>query len=461
LAIGIALGLAAAAPMAALLSGFMVDDALVTARYAANLASGAGYVFNPGEASTDGVTPLGFAALLAPFARGAVPAVSAFIAAKWLGAFAWLVGAAFFGVAVARLGGNRMRYAALAMVAASAPLGAWACSGMETGLVLGLGSIAVSMRAAGREGWVLLTAGLAAAWRPELAPWSVAMALSPPREERRLPLDAQVIRVGWVVAPAVLVAAFRWRMFGSPLPLSFRAKAPNLGLGVAYAGACVLLTGVLSSVAWSSLPRWCRGLFVATVVHFAALALAGGDWMPLSRLAVPALPGAFLVAAAALSKEAPSLAALRVVVALSGELFAAYRVGPAAASVGTKRMRALAELAPYLEGRTVATVDAGWVGASAGRVIDLAGITSPAVAALPGGHTSKRIPRGFLEARGVDTLVMLLAPGKELEPTLENTHFSRWTEMYVAHLPGIATEFERVAESNDPHYVVLWRRPAP
>ncbi|MBW2525334.1 MAG: hypothetical protein JRI23_14205, partial [Deltaproteobacteria bacterium] len=77
------LGLGAAVPMVIYLSGFTVDDALIGARYAANLAAGAGYRFNPGGPVTDGVTPLGWAVVLAPFASGGP--LQALAAAKLLG----------------------------------------------------------------------------------------------------------------------------------------------------------------------------------------------------------------------------------------------------------------------------------------------------------------------------------------------------------------------------------------
>ena len=71
------------------------------------------------------------------------------------------------------------------------------------------------------------------------------------------------------------------------------------------------------------------------------------------------------------------------------------------------------ELGPVLApARVVAALDVGWVGAiSDAHIVDLAGITDPSVASLPGGHTSKRIPPSFLRARRVDHLVMLLRPG--------------------------------------------------
>jgi len=64
---------------------------------------------------------------------------------------------------------------------------------------------------------------------------------------------------------------------------------------------------------------------------------------------------------------------------------------------------------PLLAGaKRVASLDVGWVGAAGDYdVIDLAGVTDPEVAYLPGGHTSKRLPADFLERRGVDALVLL------------------------------------------------------
>ena len=61
-AIGVALAVLA-------LWGFTVDDAFIIARYAHHIAIGDGYVFNAGGPTSDGVTPLPFALLLAPLAR--------------------------------------------------------------------------------------------------------------------------------------------------------------------------------------------------------------------------------------------------------------------------------------------------------------------------------------------------------------------------------------------------------
>ena len=104
------IGASAALPLAVLLWSFMVDDALISARYAAHIAAGHGYRFNVGGAITDGVTPLGWAYLLAPLSGG--DAWAAYRAAKVVGLVAWLVGAASLGAAIASLGGRRARWTA-------------------------------------------------------------------------------------------------------------------------------------------------------------------------------------------------------------------------------------------------------------------------------------------------------------------------------------------------------------
>ena len=93
-------GAALALGPASYLWGFSVDDALITARYAANIADGLGYRFNAGGPVTDGVTPLGFPYLLSPFAGGGT--LDALRAAKGIGVVAWVVAAGVLGAAIDR-----------------------------------------------------------------------------------------------------------------------------------------------------------------------------------------------------------------------------------------------------------------------------------------------------------------------------------------------------------------------
>ena len=131
-----AVGAALALVPALALRGFTVDDALIPARYAHHLARGLGYRFNAGGPVTDGVTALGWAPLLAPFA--AAGPLAALRAAKAIGLVAWAIAAGLLAVAVDRSSDRPARFSALALVPVSAPLAAWSVAGLETGLVTAL-----------------------------------------------------------------------------------------------------------------------------------------------------------------------------------------------------------------------------------------------------------------------------------------------------------------------------------
>ncbi|MEZ4312879.1 MAG: hypothetical protein R3F14_33060, partial [Polyangiaceae bacterium] len=68
-------------------------------------------------------------------------------------------------------------------------------------------------------------------------------------------------------------------------------------------------------------------------------------------------------------------------------------------------------------------------------------------------------PANLLDAREVDTLVLLLAPGQPLADPWTSSRFARWVESWIATTPGIAQEFAPVAETSLPdlRYVVLRR----
>ncbi|HTU57892.1 MAG TPA: hypothetical protein VMF89_05650, partial [Polyangiales bacterium] len=123
--------LAALLPMLAIW-GFTVDDALITARVAQQLALGHGYRFNPNGPLADAVTPLGFVFLLQPFAS--TGPLAALWAAKWIGVGSNLLAAAYVGAQLARRG-PRARALGTLLLLSTVPLAAWGVSGMETALV--------------------------------------------------------------------------------------------------------------------------------------------------------------------------------------------------------------------------------------------------------------------------------------------------------------------------------------
>jgi hypothetical protein len=383
--------------------GFTVDDALITARVAHHISLGHGSRFNLDGPSVDAVTPLGFAHLLSPFAGSTL---SAFTAARVIGALAWIATGAIVGRAIDELSGNWERFLPLVALGFSLPLGAWAGSGMETGVVVLLATLATL-----RMPIAPLFAGLAGAWRPELLPWAMLVAIGTSLTRARRPGPALVALL-LALGPAVLVAVSRQLLFGSPMPLAVLAKPSLLSDGIRYALGALLLSAlpylVIAPKGVRDLDGHDRTLLVAGYAHFVSIALAGGDWMVLFRLAVPVLPS-FALVGAAIGRKSTGMAPLfRLAVALiaSGIVWFSYL---SSRQVWSGR-RALIEAARpvFADAQRVATLDAGWVGAAFdGHVVDVAGVTDPDVARLPGGHTSKRLGPGFLERQQVDVVVVL------------------------------------------------------
>jgi hypothetical protein len=446
------LGLGAALPLCLALWGFTVDDALITARMASHLAAGHGYRFNVGGPVVDAVTPLGFAHLLALL--GPAEPLAMLERARWLGLVAWLGAAAYLGVLLGRP--TRRTLTLLGLIALSAPLGAWASAGMETGFVTALCTLALRQGPLGG-----LAAGLSAGLRPELVPWAVTLTIG--RSAPTVPgrIGAALLALG----PALLVALVRSVVFGTPTPLSLAAKAPDLDKGLFYASFALLQSGIplllLAPRALVCVDREGRALAAALGAHFVALILAGGDWMPLFRLLVPVLPTALLAAV----KLAPHAGVPwfygRALLAAGFSLQVLVVTAWSGRSVHANRTALIERARPLLAGaERVATPDAGWVGAATpGPVLDLAGVTDPAVAMLPGGHTSKRIPEVMLTDRGADVWTLLLAPGTNPADDWTQSSFYRWVDQHLAGLP-LAGEFELVATlpAGGPYRYIVVRR---
>jgi len=355
-------------------------------------------------------------------------------------------------------------------VAFSGPLAAWSAAGLETGLAAALAALAVALPELGHPRAGCAAAGLVAALRPEALPWALVVAASPPPlacASPARPGAARAARVALAFLPFLVVVAVRVAVFGRPIPLSVYAKPSTVDLGAKYALACFLLAGPLAIVAPLTVRRrlrgWPLGLVAATLVHFASIAVAGGDWMPFSRLAVPALPTAVLAAAHIALHAAPVATAVRLAIAIAGEVFQLVRVGPAAARVGADRRALVEEVRPALAGaKVVAALDVGWVGAATdATIVDLAGLTDPEIAPLPGGHTTKAVPEGLLDARRVDAMVLMMREGEPVALPWNESFFARGVELRVAAFPGVGEAFALAGQSHVPHlrYVVLRRAP--
>jgi hypothetical protein len=96
----------------------------------------------------------------------------------------------------------------------------------------------------------------------------------------------------------------------------------------------------------------------------------------------------------------------------------------------------------------VAALDIGWVGAATeADVVDLAGLTDPQIAALPGGHTSKRVGAMLLLARDPDALLLYAQAGLADGglAAWDQARYGRAVEARLAHDPVIARHFAPAA----------------
>ena len=390
------------------LRDFTVDDALVAVRYARNLGDGFGWRFDRHGTIADGVTPLPLPLLLAPFCR--TDALGAFVRTRMIFGAAHVATITVLLRAVVR---QRPSPLVATLVTAAlllaVPLAAYASSGMETPLAALLATLAATSSRSPRR--AALLAGGAAMIRPELAPWALVVAFgfglehgSPPR----IPLGA----LGLAAAPPLVCVVVRLVAFGSPAPLALQAKPSDVVTGARYVlGALLTTTAPILAAAPRALARAGRvplTLAAAFLLHAVVVMLLGGDWMPFARLFAPVLPSliyAFVLAA--------PFASLPWMLGRAGAAFALAITSfvaspPELRHLLPARLELSRAAAPVLRGAArVATLDIGWPTlATEADLVDLAGLTDPEIAALPGGHTSKHVDGAMLLDRHPDFVLL-------------------------------------------------------
>ena len=192
------------------------DDAYITLRYAANLASGYGFVYNPGEAVLGTSTPL-YTLFLAGLKAAGLDPIGAAVALGVMSDAAAIV-------LVFLLVWREDRWVP-ALVAGLGyalwlPLVSYAVSGMETPLYTALILATVLAYVRGRLNTVGAFAGLAAFLRPDGAILPLAIAGYHIWRRNRVPIKPIVVfmlgLLPWV--------AFSTLYFGSPVPNSVPAK---------------------------------------------------------------------------------------------------------------------------------------------------------------------------------------------------------------------------------------------
>lgn len=294
---------------AGLLRTGLVDDAYIFFRYAENVATGRGPVFNPGERVEGFTSPL-WLAMLVPIAAAGLPLPSA---AGWLSG---VLGAAtillFLWAARSSRhdGGPDWPLVGAIFLATSPALVYWSFSGMETALVglLVLASVAAFgyENATGSPRWRSAAAlGLGMLARPEMTiVWLSLFVLfmTEPTARRQLRRDAIVYAVA--ALPLALYEAWRIRYYDAFLPNTYYAKMAAGTLDRWSAGTrylarfalahelhvVVLVVGLLLL---SRQRRFTRRehlpLLVVSSAWCAACVFAGGDHFAGFRFLVPAL----------------------------------------------------------------------------------------------------------------------------------------------------------------------------
>ncbi len=165
--------------------------------------------------------------------------------------------------------------------------------------------------------------------------------------------------------------------------------------------------------------------------------------MPYARLLVPVIPCGVLVCA---MTGGPRRLAVLAAMALAIQGVLGWRHLPEATRTAASRRGVMAQLAPALAGaERVAGLDVGLLaGSHAGAIVDLAGLTMPEVAKLRGGHTSKHLPEGFLDAQRVDAFV-LWAPASAVVELGPRAVFGRVVETRLARSPATIASFTEYA----------------
>jgi hypothetical protein len=201
-----------------------VDDAYITFRYARNLVSGAGLVYNAGERVLGTTTPayaLLLAALSGPSGLYDYPRLALMInAACDALTFALLVRLA------GRLTGYRwVGLGAALLFAIDGRVLDWSTGGMEASFNVLAIVLTLVLFSEDRREWAALTAGLAVLIRPDGATLAAAIflgwGLPALRQPRRWPWRELAVFVG-VVAPWYIFATL---FYGAPIPQSVLAKS--------------------------------------------------------------------------------------------------------------------------------------------------------------------------------------------------------------------------------------------
>jgi len=198
-----------------------IDDALITYRYADNIATGIGFVYNPGEHILGTSTPL-YTLILATLRLLGIPVP---LASNVLNFLASIAIVAVTMVLVQQLSGSSITgMLAVSILLVQGSFLRYSMAGMETPLYTLL-IVATFFAFINQHTWLSATlAALAALTRLDGLGIVGAVLLACWIQRRRLPLK-EMLTVALILAPWVV---FAFLYFGSPIPLAMLAKQQHL-----------------------------------------------------------------------------------------------------------------------------------------------------------------------------------------------------------------------------------------
>lgn len=346
----------------------LFDDAMISLRYAHNLARGHGLLWNVGDAPVEGISNPLWAAWMAALHHLAPPHRVSLYVQLTGGVLVLVTMVLCRGLAVRVWSRPWAGVLAMVLVGTYLPLNTWVLQGMEVGVVAAATAAAaalaldVSERRRSASSVIALLALLPLVRLDAVVPGGVTLVWLAwvLRSWRPLVVGGAAIGAGLLVQTAL-----RWGYYGELLPNTYHLKmtgAPvsmRLMRGAAVAGdflfhpgGAVVVAGLSTALVRPAVPR--RALLAAQVVAaFAYSIYVGGDaWDDqmggANRFLCGALPLAFVLAAGPLSAAPGALAArLRGGRVLGALVVVAAWVGMSAVD-GEKSLRAWSLVGPPL-----------------------------------------------------------------------------------------------------------------
>ncbi len=420
-------------------TGDMADDAMISARYARNLAQGHGLRYNLAPADSSPVEGYSNFLWVLVISGGSYLQILPRLVTAYTGGFFALACCLALFFFVRRITGSLWKgTASLLILASSLPFMLWAVQGLETVMFAAFATAAVASYRHGRPGPVpYIFALLACLTRPDGAIVAAAVlsghVFSPERDYRRLVRSAGL----FFLLPFLVYTGFRFFYFGSLLPNVFYAKtglgAGGLLAGFSYIGgfsaehwpvALFFVTGVIGLLRSKEFLLHCLPALLVCALYVLFIVAVGGDFMPDYRFVMHVLPlvvGVGVIGGSALEDEIKKrgrvIVAVLAIVALSWNLLLirhysseeSFRKDWHEKQAVWYGMASSWLLRHTKTSDTIACGDIGYIGyvTGADRILDTNGLVDPYLASLPGAAGLSSDPHYVLDLKPDYIVVMV------------------------------------------------------